>query len=720
MENISNIDTTPRIDSVDRDCLQGSTSASAVTPQVGILEGVKVVGLERSRDPSLLTDVSSRSSSLTQEESGSLHNFVQLSPSISPLDTESASSSGSSPSLSDEKLEGGEEILGKRAFLSQKIREAQQVVYSSSEAYSRELNSCQKQYVENLQRIFQEMNIFLRSDSHQEDAVKVGAVFDQLIQIADEIKAYNTDLIKDKIARKERPYNGVVGWMREALEHSFDYIKNLREGHEEKAAVDWCLVKKCFVKYKGIQAEEQGLNKQAALFASAFSCYEEALYEEAIEPQAHEEIGNAFYLAASLQPKEPKLTLLYKELADCLKKEVQLVAFKETTSVECSQQRAQYHYATLASDHMRNAISAFNEDKKELINLYKDSKECCNRIFKKLELPNTANEIELLDQALSYFATAIMNAEEHQAMKSSMNQLVGSCFLKEADCVAKMSEHTLQAVECLRKGRRALVEMLRPEQEQDKGEALLLDYQKASVSLATCYSAVADILMWQEEREVSFYLSAAHCYENILSNMDKRHLIFLWSRAGQYYVNAEVALSNKKQELANINKKIALALDEAAATEGEKSALWEELAFSYEGVMEEQNKGIEGSESALQLFQSAVMYHETIIQKIEREGDHAEDIFLSLAAAAKNLFLSAEAMQKGNRELSNAYENCAASHHHLAIAYDASLLQKFPSQFQRGFQSGAASDEGLIAYWKEVAATNHELINELLDQREDH
>ncbi len=133
------------------------------------------------------------------------------------------------------------------------------------------------------------------------------------------------------------------------------------------------------------------------------------------------------------------------------------------------------------------------------------------------------------------------------------------------------------------------------------------------------------------------------------------------------------------------------------------------MASCYLKIIERKANGFEEGDAAIQLFRSACSYSKTVAEEIGQGPDQE--------AASLNLFLAAEAMEKGDQELSNAYENYAASNHHLAIARNPTLLEHFPPRFQAGFKKKSVLNLSLIKYWENAVDANQLKIEKLFKER---
>ncbi len=213
------------------------------------------------------------------------------------------------------------------------------------------------------------------------------------------------------------------------------------------------------------------------------------------------------------------------------------------------------------------------------------------------------------------------------------------------------------------------------------------------------------------------YSQAASCLNGSLKNTkeDARVLTF----ASTYFSTAGDKLKAGDQEAAKFYELAGEYTQKAASAQNPNAKRQLELvASSYLKIMERKSKGFQGEDTAIQLYQSAAIYNQVAAEEIERDPHQNEEILMSLAGASLNLFLAAEVMEQGDKELADVYANCAASHHHLVIARNPALLERFPRQFQVEFKKESVPNVGLITYWENTVRANHLKMNELLEARQ--
>lgn len=149
----------------------------------------------------------------------------------------------------------------------------------------------------------------------------------------------------------------------------------------------------------------------------------------------------------------------------------------------------------------------------------------------------------------------------------------------------------------------------------------------------------------------------------------------------------------------------------------EVSRLYVNVANCYSSLITELKGGRRDDDPMMQLFRSAAKYGEIAVQEVKLSDIKNDAASVSLIGSFLNLKLAAEALQRGDQELADAYERCANSHFYLAVANKPSLVEHLPLALRLGFQKEFTASQGVREYWEKVTINNHQKITELLAAR---
>ena len=717
MENINpslnvNLTNSPEILS------QGSGDvASAEDKLAGELGGLKVeVAESLPRNFSLLTDPSSFGSTSDLSSKGgdtSPHQIVQIlsSSTAASLTTMDSSSSLGSKEDSDLGKSGT-----KSSLLEQKIKAAEGVIFSPSTKGYVDFNECQSRYVNNLQRALIAMDKHIPEFTDEMTAesinVKISLAVDSIIELADSIKELSDKRIISRLEQRPQAITGSLGEAQEAIEHYLDYIKDLKIGESKKTGFNFCLAKKCESRFKRIEAREKGDQKASDLYNRSFHCYQEVLEASNFHEVSRvlERAGDQFSQAAeALENKRPDISELYEKAGACFKQESDCYKAKKSIEAMDFANYQQALYLTKAGNSFSSSAKAAQIGNLELREIFQAAGICFQGAVQKLSKGGGQGwkECQFLEQAGDHFVEAAKAINQGEAKLAGLQKSLGRS--RQAAAHAIGLDHS-EALSHFQESYKMFSYALKADRKKD---VPLSDvYQK----IGTYSDAAGNALLKGERKIAQLYAKAASCQHGTLKNTKEEamHLGF----ASACFLTAVDSLKEGDPEAAKLYELAGEYTQKAASAQNPNIKYQlERVASCYLKIIERKDKGFQEEDSAMKLFRSACSYNQTVAEEIAEGPDQDEETLMSLGAASLNLFLAAEVMEQGDKELADIYANCAASHHYLVIARNPALQERFPPQFQIGFKKESVPNVGLIKYWQNAAKTNHLQIEKLLEER---
>ncbi|MBM3857348.1 MAG: hypothetical protein FJ390_05215 [Verrucomicrobia bacterium] len=546
---MEDIPSSPEIDMTDSVSSQASMEPSREIPLVGELEGLKITEAEHVKSFSSLTSHAVEGeNSLEERCEMPLHPFVQVHPSMTSLATESTSTLNPSPPLSQDQPVDLKSIEGRSSLLTEKIRAAEEVLYSDSQQGYRKFNENQQRYVKNLQSILKIIDDLATCEQEGDVIAKIESGVDAMIRVTEDLKKYHDGMIANAVSGKEQPYTGAAGEGTESLLHYLDYVQELKRGNYGRALIDFCLAKKCFAKFKSIEARQSGCQEEEKLFSNAFLCYSEALEENSFGDETLEEGGDSFFSAADMLHKnEQGLSRLYEEAAICFKRANQTC--KSRVELEVFRHRQASTYWALSGNNTLNAIHTLQSKKIAVFECYNKARKCFQDVAEKLPLADRdskiLNEIQALDRAGNHFASATEALEANELKLASLHRDLGSCSCSLAEAFSKEKS---QALNYLIKAERELADSLQSLQEnkmpshelyQFLGKA---DYLAGAALLAGSKVVATLYIKARQVRE------EAHQYSENRRLQDVKISVKGLKKAAEYYLKAGSELEMQRKE----------------------------------------------------------------------------------------------------------------------------------------------------------------------------
>ncbi|MBX9578224.1 MAG: hypothetical protein K2W97_07095 [Chthoniobacterales bacterium] len=717
MENINpspnvNLTNSPEISS------QGVVDAASAEDELaGELGGLKVeVAESLPRNFSSLTDPSSFGSTSDLSSKGddaSPHQIVQIHPSATSTSLTTMDSSSSLGSKKDSDL--GKSGT-KSSLLEQKIKAAEGVTFSPSIKGYVDFNECQSRYVNNLQRALIAINRHIPEFTDEMTAesinVKISLAVDSIIELADNIKELSNERIVSRLEGRSPAVTGSLGEAQESIEHYLDYIQALKIGESKKTGIDFCLAKKCENRFKQIEAREKGDQKASDLYSRSFHCYQEVLEASNFHEvsRALGRAGDKFSQAAKeLENKRPDISELYEKAGACFEQKSDCYKAKKSIEAMNFADYQQALYLTKAGTSFSSAAKATHAGNLELREIFQAAGNCFQGAVQKLSKGGSQawKEFQFLEQAGDHFLEAAEAMSAGEAKLAGLQQVVGRS-LQAAAHAMEIGER--EALSRFQDSYKMFSYALKADRKKD---VPLSDvYQK----IGTYSDAAGNALLKGQQKIAQLYTKAASCLNGTLKNTKEGARVLTF--ASTYFAKAVDSLKEGDQEAAKLYE-LAGEYTQKAASAQNPNIKYQlgRVASCYLKIIERKGKGFQEEDSAIQLFRSACSYNQTVAEEIAEGPDQDEETLISLGAASLNLFLAAQVMEQGDKELADVYANCAASHHYLVIARNPALLERFPRQFQIGFKKESVPNVGLIKYWENAAKANHLQIEQLLEER---
>ena len=592
-------------------------------------------------------------------------------------------------------------IAQKQVVLRQKIKDRELELESFINEKKFAFIDSQKNYINTLQRslkALQEIPSSAYVMSQEEPiSVKIDVTVDSIIELANNIKELSH---KNTVARLAGQYSeptGSLGEAREAIEHYFDYTNDLKAGEEKKAAVDFCLAKKCVTKFKAIEALQQGSQEEYHLYYHSVRCYEEVLEENLFDEfsRALEQAGDMFHYAA--RAESPDISDLYAKAGDCFKKEG--YCYKQNVQELISLDKQQASYLHEAGIKFLSSVKAQRQGNLELAELFLLAGDCFQDIAEALSesSENASKIVPVLEEARSHFLGAIAAIRIGEVELATLQKSLGIC--RDATASAIRNSSNKFAIKHFQQAYEMYSDALRLNKPEDIS---FVDVYKIA---GKNHFEAGNALLKGENKIADLYGKMAACQHAILKSEPEERKIFK-SASGCFFKACESVELND-QEAAEFYERAGAFTEKAAYTKNltVRSQLGR-VATAYLEIVQRKSNGFPEGDEAIQLFKSARLYNQIIAEKIEQGEGQDQGVITSLNQASLFLLLAARYLCGEDLELSNAANNFAASCHCLAIAKNPVLQEKFPSQFQLGFKKEASPNPSLIAYWENAVYEN--------------
>lgn len=385
---------------------------------------------------------------------------------------------------------------------------------------------------------------------------------------------------------------------------------------------------------------------------------------------------------------------------------------------------------------------ASQENQRDLSLVYKKASKLYAQALEAIK--EEAEEFEDLQQAAEMLMLAGKALSQNKKSSALLYQEAGECFYKASQrSQSAENRHNFfqELKECVIL-RNAGVNFYR---------AATIANEEGKSILAHVYKQLGTIQSHQAEAIIKKKIQASHYYEEAESlmkdifddknNKDYESTQFLLDAA--FYADSigNVILSEK---LVSINYQEAYDLQKLAvskqlegfkgiadsykkaatcsfkATSAQRNgkqilrSIWERTARCYCSLAEEQERGGKDHDPIIQLFKTAVKYHEIEVKEIEEDRNLSKETKVALEEASISFLFAAEALQRGEENLSEAHRNYAKSQYILAVVRTPRLYQYLSNQEKAILgNKEPISSQALIQYWEKGVSSNYNILKQL-------
>lgn len=708
---MSNINTTSNRSRTNSDVsipAEVSVPAAVQGRSVGEFAGstVEAVKTEENRlvSPTIRSAFTSQSDLSNAAGTPLAHNIIEVNTSFSVAN--------SSPSLTSDEESGSGKSEEKKSLLEKKLSDAESVTFSAATPGYINLNEAQSRYVDTLRRALAAMeNIPVSVD--ESTNLKISSAVEGMVSLADDIKELTHITIAARLEGKATPAAGLVGEAGEAIEHYLDYIQDLKNGDDQKASVDSCLLKKCVSKFKALEADENNNQSLSEFYHEASYCYLEAFNERDVHEIAKGfgQKGDAFFHAAeALENNNMDASILYKQAGVCFQNRVdELYQAQKGRIAKTLTDRQRISWLEKAGNALFDAGDAIERKKQNLADLFKKGADCFERAAQTAleQTPQTWKRSQLLEQAGDHFiaATQALNGGS-ESLLARLEEVLGD---SRKEMVNAIEIGSGQAHDRFQESYRAFSNARKGYQKGDK------IYFKALAGMGMTYYKGGVAWIEGKKEIAGLYDKAISCQSSALKNSeDESDLI----KASNYFIQAINMLEAGNREAAKLYDLAGDYTQKAVAAKEERAQLQlSRVASCALKIVEIKEKGFQEEDEAIRSFQSALLYNQTVAESVQLDSSRDKEALNSMERAASHLFFAATAIEQGDKKLSDMYNRNAGCFHHLAIAKKPALLECFPLRFQEGLKKEAAPNGSLITYWRNAAAASEHEIETLLQER---